>query len=152
MRSWHFKVWISMAGRRFCWLELHPCQNECKFRHQFLEIKGSVLSNSMQACKERKDRNRVKTNVDKGRQMHEIDATTLIAKDSEGWFSNSAVFHQDKLHFSSNISDRTWCLCKAKLVNSKHDLKKEHCYGWKKTSLSKKYFSCFESHLTQTPL
>lgn len=38
----------------------------------------------MQACKERKDRNRVKTNVDKGRQMHEIDATTLIAKDSEG--------------------------------------------------------------------
>lgn len=45
----------------------------------------------MQACKERKDRNRVKTNVDKGRQMHEIDAITLIAKDSEGWFFNSVV-------------------------------------------------------------
>lgn len=34
------------------------------------------------------------TNVDKGRQMHEIDATTLIAKDSEGWFSNSAVLQK----------------------------------------------------------
>lgn len=49
----------------------------------------------MQACKERKDRNRVKTNVDKGRQMYEIDATTLIAKDSEGWFSKSAVFQKE---------------------------------------------------------
>lgn len=83
---------------------------------------------------------RQKQGEDKCRQMHEIDTTTLIAKDSEGWFSNSAVSQKnpDKLHFSSNINDKVWCLSEAKVVNRKHHLKKEYCYGWKKTSLSKK--------------
>lgn len=38
---------------------------------------------------------RQKQGEDKCRQMHEIYATTLIAKYSEGWFSNSAVFQKE---------------------------------------------------------
>lgn len=35
----------------------------------------------MQACKEKKDKNRVKTNIDNDSQMHEIDTATFRAKD-----------------------------------------------------------------------
>lgn len=79
------------------------------------------------------------TNADKGRQMHEIDATTLIAKDSEGWFSNSAVLQ--KRIYNSNVNNRMLGVSEKNWLTQNTIWRKNIAMVGRKPVFKKQYFS-----------